>query len=151
MADEVAVPAAVEAAPVAPAPLSPQDQKIAELTALVEKALASRTAAPVVESKPGVTVRAWLKTKSFASALKGMRTLLFFGVTAVIGVADALNAIDLTGLIQSFTGTTIKAGDLVTLMSIGGILLRLITKTPAFARWQKAAESGGVDEPTDAA
>jgi hypothetical protein len=140
-----------EEAAVEVAPLSAQDQKIAELTALVEKALAVRAVAPVVESKPGLAIRAWLKTKSVASALKGARTLLFFGVTALVGLADAFSAIDLSSLSEHYIGTKIKFGDIITVMSVAGILLRFITKTPAFARWQKAAESGGVDEPTDAA
>jgi hypothetical protein len=152
MADEVVAPAA-------PVPASNTDAleaRIAELTAKVQAVLEAKAteaaAAPVVTevAKPWAIVRAWTATWNFAKALKGIRTLLFFTVTGGLGLLDAFNGIDLTGLAQRYLGANVKVGDIMTFLSIAGILLRFVSNTPIFARWRAAATGTGVgpvDEP----
>lgn len=161
----VLVPTGTIDPPAAPTAL---EQRIDELTRKLEalslaKAVEAQTALPEAQ-KRCVAVRAWLKTKNIAGCanrfITGARTFLFFGTTGALGLADSFSGIDLSGLAEQYIGMKLKVGDLVTMMAVGGILLRLVTKTPAFTRWQKAATagndgiapgvgSGSVDEPEE--
>ncbi len=100
------------------------------------------------------TVKAPFTLASWANrVLTSTRTLLFFAVTATLGVLDSLGTVDISGLVADLFGTTrIKPGDVMLLMSVTGALLRLVTTTPVFARWRAAARGGGgsdsrVDDP----
>ena len=134
-------PAAQVVAAPAPEVVSALQQRIDELEAQVNRPCAAVRAA----------ISSWTFAKCMANAIRGVRTLLFFGVTGCLALASELNAIDISPLVQFFLpeGTTVTVGQAITLMSVAGICLRLITKTPAFWRWQGGASpSGQVDDPT---
>lgn len=140
--------------------LPPEPDRIALARAAL---VAAGLPTDVIDGKPPVanglgtgTVKAaaatWNGTKWAAGLVTSVRTLLFFGVTIAVGLLDSLQTIDITGLLSHFTGAKITTGDIMALMGIAGVLLRLVTKGPAFARWSKAAHGGGgsdslVDDP----
>lgn len=120
---------------------------------------------------PGVMFRAWEQAqwaaiRAFwstwnlaswgASALKGLRTFLFFGVSGAGALYSSIEGIDVSGVASKLTGLEINSGDLLLGMSIVGFGLRMLTDSSAFKRWSKAARgdgeapgvgSGDVDEP----
>lgn len=146
-------PAAPLLAPVAdPAPLP------VPVPAPVGRCAAYRAARAAVLAPVKAWFAAWNLTKCFNRFITGGRTLIVFGITSALGLADALNGIDLSGLLEGVIGTKVKVGDIITLMSIAAILLRLVSSTPVFQRWQSPAPagndglapgvgSGSVDEP----
>lgn len=85
--------------------------------------------------------------------VRGVRTFLFFGVTGVIALADATGAIDVTPLMERFlpeSVTGLTTAQLTLLMSVAGLWLRMVTKTPTFGRWRSSARGGsGVDSPEE--
>lgn len=143
-----------EPAPVVPAP-APQDDVVAlkaRLAALEAKA-----------NRPCVAVRAFnasvcgLFTAGRATAcavrvINGFKTFLFFGVSGSLALASEFDAIDLTPFLSAILpdGVKVSTAQAVTLLSVAGIALRLVTKTPAFKRWAKPSQSAGsVDEPKE--
>jgi hypothetical protein len=148
-----------------PGSVAPIDRIAAARAALIAAGLPTDVidGTPPVLIGPGVVSRAATATGAAATStwhwsawivglVKSVRTLLFFSVGTALGILDSLKTIDLTGFISHLTGKDISSGDLVAAMSIAGILLRLITNGPAFARWKRAAQGGGgsdskVDDP----
>jgi hypothetical protein len=83
---------------------------------------------------------AWTKTKcgarlvaDFYAFLKGARTILFFGLSCALALANELEAIDLTPYVAKLLpeGAHIDTAGAIVLFSLAGIGLRLISKTPA--------------------
>lgn len=169
-----AAPAAatpVAAAVVAAAKPSPEEEIAAlharfdSLDALIrEKLTTAAPAAPVVAeaSGPCAAARAayatWRATKTTGRAiacayrvLDGLKTIIFFVVSGGLAVATELQAIDLTPYASMILpeGAHVSASQLITLLSLAGIGLRLVTKTPAFVRWTKAHTGGGSDSAVD--
>lgn len=100
----------------------------------------------------------WNLAGCAARALKGLRTLLFFGVTGAGTLYSSIEGIDLSGVASKLTGLHLEYTDLMLGMSIVGIGLRLLTDSSAFKRWRAAARgdgvspgvgSGDVDEPEE--
>lgn len=152
-------------APAAPAPVADElaalKQQIAALTAKLD--------APPPPPAPGVAhivwgagVRAWwasveavAKTysgmKLVYGLLDGLKTLLVFSVTGALALMQEFEAIDLTPLISKFIpdGAHLDVATVITLMSVLGILLRIITKSPLFRRASAAVDGGATDSKVD--
>jgi hypothetical protein len=63
--------------------------------------------------------------------IKGWRTLIAAGVTVLLGLADALGAIDVRPLIRVFVhGDEAQVGAVMTALALTFALLRLITTGP---------------------
>lgn len=158
---------------VGPGAEQPTPEQIEAARALIASVAAK---APVPEEKgPCLAFRAWEKAQCMAlttlwstwgcaacaaRALKGVRTLLFFTVTAAGALFSSIEGIDLSGIASKLTGLKIEYTDLLLGISVIGFLLRLVTDSSAFKRWKKAARgdgeapgigSGDVDEPEEAA
>lgn len=152
-------PAAAPLAPIAPAPApAPAPDTTVVVLAPAGPCAAYRAWRAARCAAVTSFVETWNLAKAAGEFVKGMRTLLVFGITAALGLADSLNSIDISGLLESYLGTKVKVGDIMTLMSIGGIMLRLVTNTPVFQSWKASvfvgggaaapnAGSGSVDEP----
>lgn len=150
---EPLVPAAVPA----PAPAAVPPEVAAQLAALQAQVAAL--------SKPGVVKSAglwgWTKTKcgarlvaDFYAFLAGVKTLLVFGVTGSLALLSEFDAIDLTPYVAKVlpAGSHISTAGAITMLSVAGIGLRLISKTPVFTKWAANKFRGGasdsaVDEP----
>lgn len=91
-------------------------------------------------------VGSWSFAKCINNLVTGFRTIIVFGVLGGIGLSDSLGSLDLTGLIQEYI-PNVKAGDIITVMSLLGIALRAISKTPLFQQWRTGRKPGSVDEP----
>lgn len=91
-------------------------------------------------------VSTWSFAKCINNLLTGLRTIIVFGVIAFLGVADRLEGIDLTGLLTDYF-PNMKPTDVMTVMSLLGIGLRVISKTPLFEQWRTGKKPGSVDEP----
>lgn len=75
--------------------------------------------------------------------VSGMKTVLFFGLAAAAGLADTLGAVDLTPYVQMFlpAGAKLTSSQVVLLMSLAGLILRSMTKSPMFTKATKADEA----------
>lgn len=137
---------------------------------LAPPSLAAVTPAPgedvIVQSKgPCAAWRAWFAAKeaTFKAGraakclyrmLDGIKALLVFGVTGGLALVQSLDMYDLTPYLEMILpeGSHVSASQAIVLMSVTGIGLRLITKTPVFTKWIGQKIGGGsdstVDEPT---
>jgi hypothetical protein len=164
MTDEVVTPAPAPAPTPTPepAPVAPVAPVVVAPPAEDVEALKARLAALEAKAnRPCATIRAFnasicavLTTGRVAACglrvLNGFKTVLFFGVSGALALASEFDAIDLTPFISYVLpeGTHVSVAQAVTIMSVAGIALRIVTKTPAFKRWARPSQSSGsVDEP----
>lgn len=163
MTDTTTAPAAAPAAPAASADeVAALRAEIAALTKAITVQPAAPAAAPagpgVAKIVWGAGVRAWwasfeatVRAGSFLSELlAGLKTLLVFSVTGALALLQEFNAIDLTPLVSAVLPANAKldVAGVITLMSVLGILLRLVTKSAIF-RKAKDAAAGATDSKVD--
>lgn len=155
--------------------IATKDQELADLharfdrlEALMNKSVAAAPSVTVqssgevlVQSKgPCGAIRAFntsiRASKTFGRAvacayktLNGLKTLMVFVVTGGLALAQELDAIDLTPWFSALLpeGGKINASQAVVLMSVVGVLLRLVTKTAIFAK--KKVIGGASDSAVD--
>lgn len=134
------------AVPVAPVPANPATP--APVTA---PAAPGGAATPVPPKKTWTQFLACVWTAT-SDLLQGLKTILFFGITASLGLAQELGNIDLTPLFSMVLpeGSKITVAQAVVLMSVAGVMLRLVTKTKVFNSMRKQFGSAPVDDPTEA-
>lgn len=167
---------AAAAAPVAPAPApaapvaAPAPDLQAQIAALQAQLAAVQNPAAthgVVKLVGFAALRAWWTSVTAAVTMKnfvacasrtvyrsveGLKTLLVFAVTGGLALVSEFNGIDLTPLVSAVlpAGAHLDVAQVITLMSVLGILLRLLTSTPVFRRAAKSvggAADSNVDTP----
>ena len=136
--------ASTPVAPSAPLPATPGliarfDAWVSGLWTSLKAKVAGTVVAPIVNAASAVAAYVGHP----ATWLRGFRTIIVFGATGTLGLIDAFNQVDL----QSLVGLNVKLGTIVTLMSVLAILLRLITSTPMFKRWQEAGQEAAQPTP----
>lgn len=105
-------------------------------------------------------ISSWNAARCVGRLVQGARTFLFFGVTGIMALSATLQGFDIASFISRWTNIAVSSEDVMVFMAVGGLVLRFITTTPAFTRWQKAAQggndgvsagvgSGSVDEPEE--
>lgn len=151
--------------PPAAAPAGPVDE-LAAVNAKFDALQAQLAAVLAAQQKPNVVVAAAAKTgraslcalfttgraaKCAWRFLNGIKTLLFFGVSLALALAQELNGIDVTPFVQMILpeGSHVSMAQAITLMSVAGLGLRLVTNTPAFVRWTKNKFGGASDSAVD--
>ena len=89
----------------------------------------------------------------FWRVLNGFKTIFFFGLTGILTMLEAFAGVDVSGFVVRLlpAGWNLSMSDVVVLISIAGILLRLVSNGPAFSRWrnQEGDVSGAVDVPAE--
>ena len=162
------------AAPVAPAPVAPAAAPAPDLQAQIAALQAQLAAVQNPAATHGVVklvgfaaLRAWWTSVTAAVTMKnfiacasrtayrsveGLKTLLVFALTGGLALVSEFNGIDLTPLVQMFlpAGAHLDVAQVITLMSVLGILLRLVTSTPVFRKAAKTvggAADSNVDTP----
>lgn len=158
---------------VAPAFPEPTPEEIAAAQAVLARIKpAAVPEAPPQPTGPCMAFRAWEKAKcaaltsfwstiGFAScagkAVKGLRTILFFGTVGISSLVSSIEGVDLSGVASKLTGLKIEYTDIMLGISVIGIALRLVTDSSAFKRWKTSVRgdgeapgvgSGDVDEPS---
>jgi hypothetical protein len=138
------------------------------LQALIESKLPAATVVEAQAKGHCLAARAllatWSGTKATGRAiacayrvLNGLKTILFFVLSGGLALATELQAIDLTPYVEMLlpAGAHVSGAQVITLLSLAGIGLRLITTTPIFVRWSNSfrgvggASDSKVDDPED--
>lgn len=117
---------------------------------IVTKAATATASGAVAVAKGG-----WNLTKAAGRVTIGLKTLAVATVTALIGLADSLQGIDIVGTASKYLHVTVAPGDIMVVLSAIFALLRLVSTTSVFQSWRKVSPLGAggsdslVDDPED--